>query len=146
MFYAKYLRISLLFALLIVPLSADSLNKTSISNGTMKKDYLAIVDVPHDAIPDSILTKDEMIIGVIIGFLPKPPIAEPRLKYRAVESGRIKEIPISKIVQVYDGKTGRLIELPSFFERHTAPIVLGVTCSSLVVFVLYTFYSLRGMY
>ncbi len=122
----------MLITLLVMPLSADNQNSIPNRNRTVEKSSLAMADVPHDAIPDTIWTKNEMIIGVIIGFFPKSPIAEPRLKYRAVESGRIKKIHLSKLVQVSDGQSGRLIDLPGFFERHETPIVGGVLLLSCI--------------
>ncbi|MBC8376758.1 MAG: hypothetical protein H8E26_11995 [FCB group bacterium] len=74
--------------------------------------YLAIADVPLDSIPDKILTKDEVIEAVILGFLPETLTTEARLKYKSERSRRARTIPLSEIVRIYDGKTRRNIALP----------------------------------
>lgn len=101
-----------MFVLFSIPLSAISQNATSISIEAQRWNFLAIADVPLDSIADKILTKDEVIEVVILGFLPGTPTTEAKLMYMSDKSGRTMIIPLSQIVRIYDGKTKRNIALP----------------------------------
>ena len=107
--------------LVFTPLSAKSMDSTLIAIEAVGWTYLAIAEVPLDSIPDKILTKDKLIEAVILGFLPETAKSGLRVKYKSVKSGRTKIIPLSEIVRIYDGKSGRNIALPA----HTS--FVGIT-------------------
>ena len=128
MFYPFSVRVCLLFILVSIPLTAISQNATSISIESQRWNFLAIGDVPLDSIPDKILTKDEVIEAVILGFLPETLTTEAKLMYVSDKSGRTLIIPLSDIVRIYDGRTKRNIALPihaffgnqgNFVDKHS---------------------------
>ncbi len=153
----KHLSTTLSFALLIIPLSAESFIKTSNPHRMMKKDYLAMADVSLDAradtiltitdipptvarvgesgekllspnhsetkdaneksksskgkesIPDTIRTKNETIIGVVLDFAPSGTAKPTTLVYWSSVDEKTLSIPLKKIVDIIDGQSGQII-------------------------------------